>query len=399
MGASAPVTTHLRPGQGAEAFVAAQGAAAPVARDAGAQAVGLVAEDPVTRQVLDRLARVAPSSATVLLLGESGTGKELLARYLHQCSGRRQGPFVALNCAAVPDTLVESILFGHERGAFTGAHRSQPGKFEQSHGGTLFLDEVGELPLAAQAKLLRVLQERTVERLGDIGSRGVDFRLVAATNVDLDRAVAEGRFREDLYYRLAVLPTRVPALRERPLDVPALVSHFLARYAKEFGLRRPEVGAECLHALQCHPWPGNVRELENVVQRALLLSAGLPLLDLEHLELPAAGAGGVRAAPPATPQASGVPSSAASSAAAPTARPPWQSAPAPLNVREVEREHILGVLRQVGGNRRSAVALLGISERALRYKLNAYRCEGHLVDEPGRAHPASPDHSMHRDAP
>jgi len=350
-------------------------ARAAVRRDLGLAASGLVAADPVFLQLLDRIERVAATQATVLLLGESGTGKELVARFLHASSPRRTGSFVALNCAAIPDALLESMLFGHDRGAFTGAHRAQMGRFEQADGGTLFLDEVGELSLAAQAKLLRVLQERRVERLGDGRAHALDLRLVAATNVNLDLAVREGRFREDLYYRLAVFPVRVPSLRERPLDIPVLARHFIARYAAEFGLATPALDQRLLDALQGHSWPGNVRELENLVQRALLLAGG-ETLGLAHLELETAGSR-TGAAPAAVHDvaASQLPGTAASAAMTPRA-----AAPAALNVRDAERQHILHVLAQVKGNRRAAVAALGISERALRYKLKSYRESGHLGD-------------------
>jgi two-component system response regulator FlrC len=343
------------------------------------EGAGLVASDPKMVAVLERVQRVAASQATVLLLGESGTGKERLAKFVHLSSPRRRGPFVALNCSAIPDTLVESTLFGHERGSFTGAHRSQAGKFEQAHGGTLFLDEVGELALAAQAKLLRVLQERCVERVGDSQPRAVDFRLVAATNVDLGRAVREGRFREDLFYRLSVFPVRVPPLRERIQDIPALARHFIRRFAADFGVSAPPIDDESMSALQGHAWPGNVRELENVIQRTLLMAGGATTLHPEHLEIS-----------PPDPFASPPPESAS-----PIAHPPLSQAAAstpatpgeaPRNVRDVEREHILQVLRQVHGSRQAAIAILGISERTLRYKLKAYRDAGHWVGVGGTNH-------------
>ncbi|MBP1606281.1 MAG: zraR 25 [Acidobacteria bacterium] len=222
---------------------------------------------PAVRSVLDMVHRVADTPATVLILGESGTGKELVARMIHRESSRREGPFMPVNVAAVPSELVESLLFGHERGSFTGAHRQQLGKFELAAGGTLFLDEIGDLRLDLQSKLLRAIQENEIERVGGAKPIRTDFRLICATNTDLERAVREGRFREDLYYRINVIPLRMPPLRERPEDVPALVSYFLERARARF--RRPIEGIsdEALRLLASYRWPGNVRELENLIER------------------------------------------------------------------------------------------------------------------------------------
>jgi DNA-binding NtrC family response regulator len=234
----------------------------------------IVASSPKMQEVLSLIQRVAGSDATVLLHGESGTGKELVAQALHHWSPRRARPLVAINCAAIPDSLIESELFGHERGAFTGATAAKPGKFELADGGTLLLDEIGDLPLAVQAKLLRVLQERTVERVGGTRTITIDVRIVAATNADLGTAVQERRFREDLYFRLNVFPVSIPPLRDRVDDVPALVDHFIAKYARRMRRNVRGVAKGALQLLVRYRWPGNVRELENFVQRAIILATG-----------------------------------------------------------------------------------------------------------------------------
>jgi two-component system NtrC family response regulator len=227
---------------------------------------------PGTRAILDLVSRVARLSATVLILGESGTGKELLARLLHRQSARPDGPFVAVNLAAIPRELVESILFGHEKGSFTGALRQQIGKFELASGGTLFLDEVGDLRLDLQAKLLRALQENEIERIGSERPIRTDFRLIAATNVDLEKAVKEGRFREDLFYRLNVVPVKVPPLRERVEDVPELARFFLRRYNARFHKDLQGIAESTIRMLQAYWWPGNIRELENLIERLVAMS-------------------------------------------------------------------------------------------------------------------------------
>jgi formate hydrogenlyase transcriptional activator len=237
-----------------------------------------VAESEPMRRVVDRVRLVAPSSTTVLVRGETGTGKEGLARMVHEFSPRFHAPFVAVNLGAMPEGLIESELFGHEKGAFTGATRRRPGRFEQASGGTLFLDEVGDAPPSVQVRLLRVLQERVVERVGGTEPVKVDVRVVAATNRDLEAMVAAGTFRSDLYYRLAVFPVELPPLRERAGEIRALASHFLARHAALMHRRPPSVGEEAWRALEGHAWPGNVRELENFLQRALILSPGPELV-------------------------------------------------------------------------------------------------------------------------
>ncbi|MGE0482540.1 MAG: sigma 54-interacting transcriptional regulator [Gammaproteobacteria bacterium] len=227
--------------------------------------------------------KVAASPITVMLLGETGVGKELFAHEIHRLSTRCSGPFVAVNCAAIPEELIESELFGVEKGAFTGASRSRPGRFERAHGGTLFLDEVGELSAAAQAKLLRVLQEGEIERIGDTATRRVDVRVVVATNIDLEQAVAAGRFRADLFYRLNSFPVHIPPLRERLADVPALVRHFVQRYSVAHGKRIAGMSEAALAALTAYDWPGNIRELKNIVERGVILTPSDEAIDVQHL--------------------------------------------------------------------------------------------------------------------
>jgi two-component system response regulator FlrC len=325
------------------------------------QAEGVVAEDPRSRDVLLLASRVARTDATVLLTGESGTGKEVFARYIHDQSARARGPFVAINCAAIPDSLLEATLFGHERGAFTGAQAAQAGKFEQANGGTLLLDEISEMPLGLQAKLLRVLQEREVERVGGKRPVALDIRVLATSNRDMAAEVKAGRFREDLYYRLNVFPLAIPALRERPGDILPLARYFLALQGSRAG-RTVRLGGEAEAKLAAYEWPGNVRELENVIQRAVILAPG-DLIGPEYLAM-------------ATPQAFQV-------AAVPAVEGPIprEAAPSPANIKDLERQHILETLAKVGGSRKKAVELLGISERTLRYKLAQYRQEGDLGPE------------------
>jgi Nif-specific regulatory protein len=233
----------------------------------------MVGRSPVMTRLQQLIEKVAPSRASVLLLGESGTGKTLVARIIHELSERDRAPFVKLNCAAVPENLLESELFGHEKGAYTGATTTKPGRFEEADGGTIFLDEIGELPPAIQAKLLRFIQEREFERLGSVRTRKVDVRVIAATNRDLTKAVGDGSFREDLYYRLNVFPVDVPPLRERKEDIPLLAGYFLEKAAKEYG-RRLEFAPRCVDVMESYPWPGNVRELENLIERLAILAEG-----------------------------------------------------------------------------------------------------------------------------
>ena len=245
----------------------------------------IVGTSPALKKVLQQIELVAPTDATVLVTGESGTGKELVARAIHERSPRRERPMVKVNCGAVPDPLFESEFFGHVKGAFTGAVRDKPGRFELAEGGTLFLDEIGEVPLPMQAKLLRALQEREIERVGDTRSRKLNVRIIAATNRDLKREVAEGRFRQDLFYRLSVFPIDNPPLRERRDDLPLLAEHFLKSAAQRFHRRPPRITPAAVRALSAYDWPGNVRELQNVLERAVIFSQGGPL-ELDTLPTP-----------------------------------------------------------------------------------------------------------------
>ncbi|KVD51219.1 Fis family transcriptional regulator [Burkholderia sp. ABCPW 11] len=256
-------------------------------RHAPARAHALVFADPRSLALLEQVRRVAPSDANVLIVGETGTGKELIARHVHALGARRDGPFVAVNCGAFSETLVDSELFGHEKGAFTGAFSAKPGWFEAAHGGTLFLDEIGDLPLAMQVKLLRVLQEREVVRLGSRTGIPVDVRVVAATNVDLQQAVAAGRFRGDLFYRLNVVQLAVPPLRDRPGDILPLARHFFDIYRDRLGGGPRRIDARAERRLEAHGWPGNIRELENVIHHALLVSRHDALQDTDlHIAPP-----------------------------------------------------------------------------------------------------------------
>jgi two-component system response regulator FlrC len=338
----------------------------------------IIARAPATLSVLSRCQRVATTNATVLLTGESGVGKDVFARQIHSRSPRSAKPYIAINCAAIPETLLESTLFGFERGAFTGAVKPQEGKFETANSGTLFLDEIGELPIELQAKLLRVIQDRVVERIGSTKSQEVDVRIIAATNRDLLERVSAGKFREDLYYRLAVFPIAIPPLRERMEDVIPMAELFLERYGSTMGRPGLSLSGDAKSAINAHRWPGNVRELENAVQRALLLCDGDEVMP-EHLELKPAGQGvtagvglavnGVRRAVSELP-AWGIES--------PQTGADFASVmdEGPADLETVEREHILLVLKTTGGNRKKAIEILGISERALRYKLKDYKEKG-----------------------
>jgi DNA-binding NtrC family response regulator len=308
-----------------------------VFQPAGAPAI--VGRHPRLRAALRLLERVAPTETTVLLTGESGTGKELFARALHALSARRRGPAVAVNCAAIPEALLENELFGHEKGAFTSADRRQPGRFELAAGGTLLLDEIGEIPLAIQGKVLRVLEEHTFERVGGGRTLHADLRLVAATNRDLQRMVEEGRFRGDLYFRLAVFPIELPPLRERASDVPLLARHLLAGIARRHQLPVPRLAAGTAELLASQSWPGNVRELANVLERALILADGPELrpADLQPL----------LGAPPTGPPASGG-----------------------------ERDRLRRALIEAEGDKQRAAGLLGISYRALLRKVKEHDLEG-----------------------
>jgi len=308
---------------------------------------------PRFREVYDLTLRVAASDANILILGESGTGKELIAGTLHRNSLRRERPFVSLNCAALTDTLLESQLFGHLRGAFTGAVVNQKGLLEEADGGTLFLDEIGDVSPAVQAKLLRVIQERDFIPLGSTRSRKVDVRFLAATNKDLEREVAAGRFREDLYYRLNVISIQLPPLRERPEDIEPLALHFLRRFAGRMSKEIHGIDPEALLALQCYSWPGNVRELENVMERAVILTVGS---SITSAAIPLRGAVPLTAPVPASSPA------------------PPAAAPKPLMVplEEMERQHIEAVLRGTGYHKSRTAEILKISRRTLDRRISDF---------------------------
>lgn len=320
---------------------------------------GPVACEPSSRQLLELAARVARSNSTVLISGESGTGKEVLARYIHQQSPRASHPFVAINCAAIPDNMLEATLFGHEKGAFTGAIAAQPGKFEQANGGTLLLDEISEMPLALQAKLLRVLQEREVERVGGRKPIALDIRVVATTNRDLAGEVAAGRFREDLFYRLSVFPLAWRPLRERPGDVVQLAERLLARHVAKMQHAPVRLSADAQACLQAWTWPGNVRELDNALQRALILQQGGVI---EAADFCLDGA---------IPLSGGT---------VPLSGQREQSVEQGDDKRRHEYQQIIDTLRAERGRRKEAAERLGISPRTLRYKLAQMRDAGFDVE-------------------
>ncbi len=336
-------------------------------RDAGRAIVG---GGPAMSRVLLSARAAAASRSTVLITGESGTGKELIARAVHELSPRAGRPFIKVNCAAIAEGLLESELFGHEKGAFTGAIKTRAGHFEAADGGTLLLDEVGEAGAAVQSKLLRVIQEREVTRVGDAKAMKVDVRLVATTNRDLSAEVRSGRFRGDLYYRLNVIPIDLPPLRDRREEIPALVEHFVRRVARETGRLVAGVTPEAMQRLVEHEWPGNVRELENVIERAVVMGAG-PLIGEDGIALDARPAttdpGALFAA-----RASGVPRGAFPAAGAPRGRG---------TLGDAEKDLILATLREENGNRTRAAARLGVSVRTIRNKLARWRADAAPVEE------------------
>jgi two-component system, response regulator FlrC len=326
-------------------------------------------------RLIELARRVAASDCTVLIVGESGTGKEVLARFIHRHSSRAAQPFVAVNCAAIPENMLEAMLFGYEKGSFTGAQSAHAGKFEQAQGGTLLLDEITEMPLALQAKLLRVLQEREVERIGSRTPVSLDVRVLATTNRRLREEVAAGRFREDLYYRLNVFPLALSPLRARRDDVLPLAMQLLSGRCRP-GERIPALSAEAAHLLLTYPWPGNVRELDNLLQRALILVNG-PVIRPEHIQFELAN------------EATGIPSKVATLPVRPSARVTKPAEVATTandgsslanSLGQAERDLILDALRTGQGNRREAAERLGISPRTLRYKLARLREAG--IDVP-----------------
>jgi DNA-binding NtrC family response regulator len=301
---------------------------------------GIVGHSAAMQEIFSTVMRVAPTRATVLLAGESGVGKDLIARAIHHHSPRRERPFVKINCTALPENLMESELFGFEKGAFTGAVTAKPGKFEQADTGTVFLDEIGDVPGTIQVKLLRVLQERELERLGSNKTRQIDVRILAATNRDLRAALEEGTFREDLYYRLNVLPINIPPLRERRVDIPFLAEHFVKKLSKDTGARAQSISEEAIQKLGEYHWPGNVRELENVIERSLVLSSG-ERLEASDIKMDAM-------------QRSGAAST---------------FLPDGMTLDEHEQAILREALRRANGNKSQAARLLGLTRNALRYRL------------------------------
>jgi DNA-binding NtrC family response regulator len=308
---------------------------------------GIIGRSRPMQEIIERAERVAQTKSTVLITGETGTGKELVARAIHNRSAQRDMPLIKVNCAAIPETLLESELFGHVRGAFTGAATSKKGKFALADGGSIFLDEIGTMSPALQAKLLRVLQEREFEPLGSERTERIDLRVIAATNRDLRQMVAEGRFQEDLFYRLNVIPIELPALRERRDDIPALVEHFLRKHAQRTGRRVDGIADGVVQALQQYDWPGNVRELENTIERAVVLAPGTTIT-----------AQSVSVIGATTSQASGLPSLRLRQ-----------------NIEWVEKETIRRSLEASKGVKKDAAELMGISQRALSYYLAKYRID------------------------
>jgi DNA-binding NtrC family response regulator len=308
---------------------------------------GIVGRSRVMEEIIQRAERVAETKSTVLITGETGTGKELVARAIHNRSAQRDMPLIRVNCAAIPESLLESELFGHVRGAFTGAATTKKGKFALADGGTIFLDEIGTMSPALQSKLLRVLQEREFEPLGSERTEKIDVRVIAATNRDLRQMVAEGKFQEDLFYRLNVIPIELPPLRERRDDIPALVDHFLKKHAQRTGRRIERIDDGVLAQLQQYDWPGNVRELENVIERAVVLSTG-PVITARTISVLGSAA----------PPSSGLP-----------------SLKLRQNIEWVEKETIRRALESARGIKKDAAELMGISQRALSYYLAKYRLD------------------------
>jgi transcriptional regulator with PAS, ATPase and Fis domain len=302
-------------------------------------------------QLKDLIRKVARTQATVLIQGESGTGKELVARALYRESPRAQAPFIRVNCAAIPENLIESEFFGHEKGAFTGALSKREGRFELAHSGTILLDEISEISPSVQAKLLRVLQEHELERVGGNRTLKVDVRVIATTNRNLEHSVERKEFRQDLFFRLNVVPIFVPPLRDRREDIPLMAEKFLRRYARKHGVNVAGISESCMATLKSHSWPGNVRELQNVIERGVILSGDRQDLQVEHLGF----------APAESSPLSG----------GSTVKPTTQSGE-PLLLEELEKRHILTVLDLCGGNRTQAAKKLGISVRTLRNKLHEY---------------------------
>ena len=351
------------------------------------ETTSLIYKDPAMAAVIGLAEQIAPSDASVLITGESGTGKEVMSRYLHSKSKRAKSNFISINCAAIPENLLESELFGHEKGAFTGALSRRVGKFEEAHGGTLLLDEISEMHPRLQAKLLRAVQEREIDRVGGNKPIKVDIRLLATSNRNMEEEVKKGNFREDLYFRLNVVTIDMPSLRDRPLDIQLLADHFLAKYAESNGVAKPAITPEAVTQLMQHHWRGNVRELENTMHRAVLLSRD-NIVGPEAILLTGAGF---------APVATAVPLAQTQAYSAPQApqQPPQGHQPVAgdgtpekslvgRTVADVEKDLILNTLQHCLGNRTHAANILGISIRTLRNKLKIYSDDGTEVTSPGR---------------
>jgi len=315
--------------------------------------VGLVGNSPPMRRAMELVEKVAPSKASVVITGQSGTGKEMVARAIHQLSPRRDKPFIAINCSAIPATLIESEMFGHERGAFTGAEQRRLGAWELADGGTLFLDEVGEIPIELQAKFLRVLEEERLRRLGGKSEIAVDVRVISATNRELKDEIKGGRFREDLYFRLNVFHINLAPLKERHEDIPVLVQHFIDRFAREAGKKLHGVSPQAMKRLTDYGWPGNIRELRNTLERAVIL-CGSGVIEAEHLPSELAAGGGESA---------------------------YLKLPYGLPLREIEKEYILATLTRLQNNKARTAQALGISEKTLYNKLYRYSGRGPRRDD------------------
>ncbi len=339
----------------------------------------ILGESESTKQMRKLIRRVAQTDATVLIQGENGTGKELVARAMHRDSTRKDGPFIMLNCAALPENLVESELFGHEKGSFTGATNKREGRFELAHGGTIFLDEISEMSLPIQSKLLRVLQEREFERVGGNRTVQVDVRVVAATNRKLEQSVEKKEFRQDLYFRLNVIPVHVPPLRERDGDVALLAEAFSQRFIRKHGMPVKGLTSESMDALKSHEWPGNIRELQNVIERAVILCGEDGYIHPEQLGLTAPPQTGTGNAPTGTIEDILPPPQPTATKNAATA-PAGVSNGAPTTLAELEQQHILATLAQFEGNRTRTAEVLQINIRTLRNKLNEYKSQGMAID-------------------